>query len=97
MMGLYDAAADHTGSPASLARLLGLSVVLVVDCARMSHSVGALVRGYAMHDPTITIAGLILNRVGSARHESMLRAGLAGVGIPIMGVIMQDKQLGLPE
>jgi cobyrinic acid a,c-diamide synthase len=97
MMGLYDAAADHTGSPASLARLLGLSVVLVVDCARMSHSVGALVRGYAGHDPDITISGLILNRVGSPRHESMLRAGLAGIGIPVMGVIGQDKMLGLPE
>ncbi|MDB5525403.1 MAG: cobB [Rhizobium sp.] len=97
MMGLYDGAADHTGSPASLARMLGLSVVLVVDCARMSHSVGALVRGYAAYDPHVTIAGLILNRVGSARHESMLRAGLAGSGIPIVGVIPQDRQLGLPE
>lgn len=97
MMGLYDAAADHTGSPASLAKMLGLSVVLVVDCARMSHSVGAVVRGYAAYDPDVEIAGLILNRVGSARHESMLRAGLAGAGIPILGVIGQDKQLGLPE
>jgi cobyrinic acid a,c-diamide synthase len=97
MMGLYDAAADHTGSPASLAKMLGLSVVLVIDCARMSHSVGALVRGYATHDPDVEIAGLVLNRVGSARHESMLRAGLAGTGIPIVGVIGQDKQLGLPE
>jgi cobyrinic acid a,c-diamide synthase len=97
MMGLYDGAADHTGSPASLAKMLGLSVVLVVDCARMSHSVGALVRGYAAYDPSVEIAGLILNRVGSARHESMLRAGLAGIGVPILGVIPQDRQLALPE
>jgi cobyrinic acid a,c-diamide synthase len=97
MMGLYDGAADHTGSPASLARRLDLSVVLVVDCARMSHSVGALVRGYAAYDPAVRIAGLILNRVGSARHESMLRAGLSDIAIPILGVIPQDRQLGLPE
>jgi cobyrinic acid a,c-diamide synthase len=97
MMGLYDGAADHTGSPASLAKMLGLSVVLVVDCARMSHSVGALVRGYAAHDPALTIAGLILNRVGSARHEAMLKAGLNEIGIPILGIIPQDRQLGLPE
>jgi len=97
MMGLYDGAADHTGSPASLAKMLGLSVVLVVDCARMSHSVGALVGGYAAFDPGVEIAGLILNRVGSARHESMLRAGLASSGIPILGVIFQDKHLALPE
>jgi cobyrinic acid a,c-diamide synthase len=97
MMGLYDGAADHTGSPASLAKMLGLSVVLVVDCARMSHSVGALVRGYASFDPGVTIAGFTLTRVGSARHEAMLRAGLANAGIPIIGVIPQDRQLGLPE
>ncbi|MBL0373147.1 cobyrinate a,c-diamide synthase [Rhizobium sp. KVB221] len=97
MMGLHDAAADHTGSPASLARLLDLTVVLVVDCARMSHSVGAVVAGYAAYDPEVRIAGLILNRVGSARHEAMLRAGLARTNVPILGVIMQDKQLALPE
>lgn len=97
MMGLYDGAADHTGSPASLAKLLDLSVVLVVDCARMSHSVGAVVSGYIGFDPSVRIAGLILNRVGSARHEAMLRAGLSDVPTPIVGVIMQDKQLALPE
>jgi len=97
MMGLYDGAADHTGSPASLARLLDLSVILVVDCARMSHSVGALVSGYLGFDPAIRISGLILNRVGSARHEAMLRAGLASVPVPTVGVIMQDKLLSLPE
>ena len=97
MMGLYDGAADHTGSPASLAKLLGLSVVLVVDCARLSHSVGAMVRGFVSHDDDLEIAGIILNKVGSARHESMLRAGLAGLGVPILGVIYQDRLLGLPE
>jgi cobyrinic acid a,c-diamide synthase len=97
MMGLFDGAADHTGSPASLAKLLGLSVVLVVDCARLSHSVGAMVRGFLSHDPDVRIAGLILNKVGSARHESMLLAGLADLTVPIFGIIRQDKLLGLPE
>jgi cobyrinic acid a,c-diamide synthase len=97
MMGLFDGAADHTGSPASLAKLLGLSVVLVVDCARLSHSVGAMVRGFLSHDPEIAIAGIILNKVGSARHEAMLLAGLTGLSVPVFGIIRQDKLLGLPE
>lgn len=97
MMGLFDGAADHTGSPANLATQLGLSVVLVVDCARLSHSVGAMVRGFLSHDPDVRIAGLILNKVGSARHESMLLAGLAGLSVPIFGIIRQDRMLGLPE
>lgn len=97
MMGLFDGAADHTGAPASLAKLLGLAVVLVVDCARLSHSVGAMVRGFLSHDPETEIAGIILNKVGSARHESMLLAGLAGLSVPILGIIRQDRMLGLPE
>jgi cobyrinic acid a,c-diamide synthase len=97
MMGLFDGAADHTGSPASLAKLLSLSVVLVVDCARLSHSVGAMVRGFVSHDPEIRIAGIILNKVGSARHESMLLAGLSGLSVPVLGILRQDKLLGLPE
>lgn len=97
MMGLYDGAADHTGSPASLAKLLELSVVLVVDCARLSHSVGAMVRGFISHDANLRIAGIILNKVGSLRHESMLRAGLSGLDVPILGIIYQDRLLGLPE
>ena len=97
MMGLFDGAADHTGSPASLAKLLGLSVVLVVDCARLSHSVGAMVRGFLSYDPDVRIAGIILNKVGSLRHESMLLAGLKGLAVPILGIIRQDKLLGLPE
>lgn len=97
MMGLFDSAADGVGSPAHLAKLLGLNVVFVVDCGRMSQSVGALVRGYATHDPEVRISGLILNRVGSARHERLLRSGLEGFGLPILGVMPSDKQLSLPE
>ncbi|MDH6267279.1 cobyrinic acid a,c-diamide synthase [Rhizobium sp. SG_E_25_P2] len=97
MMGLFDSAADGVGSPAHLAKMLGLNVVFVVDCGRMSQSVGALVRGYATHDPDVRIAGLILNRVGSPRHERLLRNGLEGLDIPILGVMPSDKQLSLPE
>jgi len=34
MMGLFDGAADGRGSAADLASILGLSVLLVVDCAK---------------------------------------------------------------
>ncbi len=97
MMGLFDASTDGYGSPADLAHLLGLSVVLVVDCAKMSHSVGALVRGYMTHRHDIDVAGVILNRVGSTRHETMLRYGLSELEINILGVIGSHPQLALPE
>ncbi|MDI7863572.1 cobyrinate a,c-diamide synthase [Rhizobiaceae bacterium n13] len=97
MMGLFDGAADGSGSPADLAATLGLSVVLVVDCARMSHSVAALVSGFANFRIDTRIAGVILNRVASDRHEAMLRFALESIRMPIYAVVRMDKELTLPE
>lgn len=97
MMGLFDGAADGTGSAADLAALLGLPVVLVVDCARASHSVAALVSGFANFRTDTRVVGVILNRVGSDRHETMLREALAGIAMPVFGVVRSDSSLHLPE
>ena len=97
MMGLFDAAADGTGAPADLAATLGLPVVLVIDCSRMSQSVAALAKGYADFRADVHVAGVILNKVGRARHEAMLRAALDAAGIAILGVLMSDPALALPE
>ncbi|WEX86819.1 cobyrinate a,c-diamide synthase [Sinorhizobium garamanticum] len=97
MMGLYDGAADGTGAPADLAATLGLAVVLVVDCARLSHSVAALVRGYVDYRDDIRVVGVILNKVGSDRHEMMLRDALDRAGVPIFGVLRHEGTLKLPE
>ncbi|MEI2296880.1 cobyrinate a,c-diamide synthase [Ensifer sp. MJa1] len=97
MMGLHDGAADGSGAPADLAAALDLAVILVVDCARLSHSVAALVRGYADHRNDIRVVGVILNKVGSDRHEKMLLDALERVRMPVFGVLRQDKALQLPE
>lgn len=97
MMGLFDGALDGKGSAADLATHLSLPIVLVVDCARQSHSVAALVSGFRNFRRNVMIAGLILNRVGSARHEMMLRSALSPVGIPILGSLPKSEQLQLPE
>lgn len=97
MMGLFDGAADGTGAPADLAVTLGLPVVLVVDCSRMSQSVAALVKGYTDFRGDVRVAGVILNKVGSARHEAMLRGALEASGIEIFGVLGSDPALALPE
>jgi len=97
MMGLFDGAADGTGSAADLAALLGLPVVFVVDASRMAQSVAALVAGYRNHRNDLDFAGVILNRVGSARHEAMLRAALKPLDIAVLGVVPGDRNLALPE
>jgi cobyrinic acid a,c-diamide synthase len=97
MMGLYDGAADGTGSAADLAAHLRLPVVLVIDASRMAQSVAALVGGYRNHRPDLPFAGVILNRVGSERHEAMLRQALAPLGVRVFGVVPSSPALDLPS
>ncbi len=97
-MGLFDGAPpDGRGATADLARQLGLPVLLVVDCARMAHSVAALVAGFAGHDPAVRIAGVILNRIGSPRHEAMLRRALEPLGLPVIGALPRLARLQHPS
>lgn len=94
VMGLYDGAGDgHASSTADVARLLDAPVVLVVDAQAMSESVAALVRGYAGHDPRVRVAGVVLNRVGSDGHETLLREALAPLGLPVLGALRTDDRL----
>ena len=95
-MGLFDGAPpDGRGASADLARHLRLPVVLIVDCARMAGSVAPLVAGFANHDPRVTVAGVILNNVGSPRHETMLRHALGDVRV--FGAVARDTTLAHPS
>ncbi len=94
VMGLFDGAADGTpSSTAEVAKLLDAPVVLVVDAASMGQSVAALVHGYRTWDPAVRLAGVIFNMVGSDSHELMLRAALAGSGVPVYGAIRRDDAM----
>ena len=95
--GLFDGAADGTGSTAAAAARLGWPVVLVADATGQGASVAALVEGFDRHRADTRIAGVILNRVGSDRHRDILRAALAGTGVPVVGMIPRDPCLALPD
>ncbi len=97
MMGLFDGAADGSGSAAELSKSLGIPIVLIIDAAKQSHSIAALVRGFRDHDEKIKIAGVILNKVGSARHKKMLCDALAQINVDVLGVIPRDDSFLLPE
>ncbi len=93
---------NNFASTAHIAKLLNLPVLLVVDCSRLSGSVAAIVHGYRCFDKEIEIAGVILNRVGSDRHLSLLKNALEPLQIPILGVLrrqddikIRDRHLGL--
>ncbi|MEM8536467.1 MAG: cobyrinate a,c-diamide synthase [Pseudomonadota bacterium] len=95
-MGLFDGAPPGgKGATADLARILGLPVVLVIDAGRMAGSVAALVKGFASFDPSVEITGVILNNVGSARHEAMLRRALPDA--QIFGALPRDTGITQPS
>ena len=97
VMGLFDGAADNTGSTADLAELLELPVILVVDSERQSQSVAPLVAGFANWRPGVRVGGVILNRVASMKHERMLVDALTATGIACLGAIPRDAGLVIPE
>ena len=98
VMGLFDGRGSSAfGSTAHVAGLLGAPVVLVVDASAQGRSVAALVSGFAAYDPGVRLGGVIVNRVGSARHEEILRDALAGIGMPVLGVLGRDDAITAPS
>ncbi|KOG64102.1 cobyrinic acid ac-diamide synthase [Streptomyces griseoflavus] len=99
VMGLYDGASGYgeLASTAQVAKLLRAPVVLVVDASAQSRSVAALVHGFASWDPGVRLAGVILNKVGSDRHEELLRAALDEAGVPVLGALRRAPQVQTPS
>ncbi|MDN3357446.1 cobyrinate a,c-diamide synthase [Actinomadura sp. DC4] len=99
VMGLYDGAAGagEFASTAHVAKLLAAPVVLVVDAASAGRSVAALVHGFVTYDPGVRIGGVILNRVGSDRHEEICRAAIEETGLPVLGVLRRTGDAATPS
>lgn len=99
VMGLFDGSAplSRVGSTAEVATLLQAPIVLVIDAAGMATSVGALVRGFRTYDPTVQVAGVILNRVGGEGHYRYLTPALDQEGVEILGYLPKDAGLVIPE
>ncbi|HAF41081.1 MAG TPA: cobyrinic acid a,c-diamide synthase [Sphingobium sp.] len=100
-MGLYDGVASRGGAghgaSADLARRMGWPVVLVIDVSGQAQSAAATALGFARFDPGLPIAGVILNRVASPRHERLVRRGMEMAGIPVLGALPRRGDLSLPE
>ncbi|MFC6012743.1 cobyrinate a,c-diamide synthase [Nocardia lasii] len=104
VMGLFDGRIDENradpiaeGSTAQVAGLLGAPVVLVVDARGHSQSLAALLHGFATFDSGVRLGGVILNRVGSERHEQVLRAACDRVGLPVLGALPRMAELEVPS
>ncbi|KSU60753.1 MULTISPECIES: cobyrinate a,c-diamide synthase [unclassified Gordonia (in: high G+C Gram-positive bacteria)] len=92
-----DAGSLGVGSTAHVASIIGAPVILVVDAAGHSQSLAAVLHGFLSYDPSVSMAGVILNRVGSPRHEMVLRQAAARVGLPVLGVLRRHPSLTVPS
>lgn len=105
-MGLFDGAAGPpgaTGASADIAARLGWPVVLVLDVSGQAQSAAAIARGVALHDPRVTLAGVILNRTASERHRRIAQEAIEARGIAVLGalprdgVVLPERHLGLVQ
>ena len=81
-MGLFDGAPPNAkGSTAHLAKLLNFPIVLIIDSSRTGQSIAALAKGFLTYDKDLLIKGIILNNVGSANHENILRQSLSQLSL----------------
>lgn len=97
VMGLYDGGRKGVSSTAAVAKLLDAPVLLVIDAKSMGASAAAIAQGFREYDQTVQLAGVILNRLGSDTHETMIREAMTAIGIKVYGALRRNEELKLPE
>ncbi len=103
VMGLFDGRVGHhvaeggLGSTAHVAGLLAAPVLLVVDARGQSTSLAALLHGFRSFRPGVRIAGVVLNQVGSDRHDEVLREACGEAGLPVVGSVRRAAAVDVPS
>jgi cobyrinic acid a,c-diamide synthase len=97
--GLFDGMdAEGSHSTAQLAKLTGTPVILMVNVLKMTRTVAALVAGCQALDPALDISGVILNNIGTARQEKVIKDSVArATGVPVLGAVPRLKDQNLPS
>jgi cobyrinic acid a,c-diamide synthase len=99
-MGLFDgvpAPQGRSGSSADLAAALGLPVLLALDASGQAQSAGAVAKGCATFDARLSVAGVVLNKIGSPRHLRLAREGIEAAGLKVLGALPKQADVALPE
>ena len=96
VMGLFDGVGGR-GATADVAAVLGWPVVLVLDVKGQTETAAAIAAGCAAYRADVAIAGVILNRVASERHLSLIAPAFERIGITLFGALANDPRLSLPE
>lgn len=100
VMGLFDGTETESlkGSTASVANLLNIPIILVVNAKGLAQSIAAIVKGYHTLYEKINIAGVIANNVGSKEHKKILEETLKKHNLPpLIGILPKNKAFELSE
>lgn len=100
VMGLYDGYGTDPNycSSAAMAKQLGCPVILLVDGKAVSTSIAATVMGFQHFDPSLNIAGVIVNRVNSDSHFQLLKNAIERYcDLPVLGYVPRAEGVSLPE
>jgi len=93
MMGLFDGYDRDKGSSAEIARVLDIPVVLVVDARSAAYSMAALLSGFLTFRQDLRFAGVIFNKVGSAKHFQMLQQVCEDLQVDCLGYLPKEASL----
>jgi cobyrinic acid a,c-diamide synthase len=100
-MGLFDGVAtpgqSGTGASADIADMMGWPVLLVLDPSGQAQTAAAVAAGLRDFRPGVRIAGVVLNRVASPRHEDLVRRAMESAGIAVLGALPRHAPIALPE
>jgi cobyrinic acid a,c-diamide synthase len=100
-MGLFDGVATKgqcgTGASADLAAMMGWPVLLVLDPSGQAQTAAAVAAGLRDFRKGIRVAGVVLNRVASPRHEDLVRRAMEAAGIAVLGALPRHAPIALPE
>ena len=94
VMGYYDGFGGKTNyaSTHHVASLLKAPTVLVLDASKVARSIAATALGFTKFHRNSRIVGIILNKIGSKKHEKMCRQALANLKVPILGSILKNSE-----
>ncbi|KRR20770.1 cobyrinate a,c-diamide synthase [Bradyrhizobium retamae] len=100
-MGLFDGVAARgvsgTGATADIAEMTGWPVLLVIDPSGQAQTAAAVAAGLRDFRAGVRLAGVVLNRVASTRHEDLVRRAMAGAGILVFGTLPRHAAITLPK
>ncbi|MFQ5782337.1 MAG: cobyrinate a,c-diamide synthase [Nitrosopumilus sp.] len=97
VMGYYDGfkGDSNYASTHHVASITKSPVILILDASKTARSIAATALGFLKFHRNSRILGIILNKIGSKKHEILCRNALEKTKIPIVGVIPKNSQLNL--